>query len=81
MSGQPTPGQWMRQQPGDLITALESAVRMFRAEEQRYRSQHDPKRQLLDKSVRRRLAAEYSDWARAIEQHIAAVARNQEPGE
>ena len=56
-----------RQSTGDAATALRTAITMFHAKEQEYRNAKGPQSQRMDKTVRRRLAAEYADWARALE--------------
>jgi len=67
------PSSAPRQSSGDLKTALDAAVRELRSREIEYRNPRGGKAYVMDKSVRRRMAAEYADWIRAIEAHTAAL--------
>lgn len=64
-----------RQYAPNLLSALDEAVRRFRAEARAYRA---PERAFghkghMDKGVRRAMAASFDDFARLIEDHAAAL--------
>jgi len=65
-----SPSAWPRQQSPDLLTALKVAATMLEAKALEYRN---PRNAAMHKDVRKRLAAENFDWARAITAHAKGI--------
>lgn len=64
---------WPRQGTADLLSALDEAVRMLRAEAQSYNDVRNAKGRTMDKKVRGSLRATLNERALILERHAASL--------